>query len=87
MQTIDDLSRVGGGQAADPTAGLKRAADQKQGQNSLDIFGYSETNRQGAGVEYRRRINPNISIFGRGTMGTKDNKPDSGIQGGIRFEW
>lgn len=82
-----DLERVVGGQAVDPTAGLKRAADQKAGKNSLDMFGYSETNRQGVGVEYRRKLNDNISIFGRGTMGMKDNKPDNGIQGGIRFEW
>jgi hypothetical protein len=51
------------------------------------MFGYSETHRQGVGAEYRRRLDDNVSIFGRGTMGTKDNKPDNGIQGGIRFEW
>jgi hypothetical protein len=89
MQTINklELQRVVGGESVDPTAGLKRAADQKRGKNSLDLFGYSETHRQGAGAEYRRRLNDNVSIFGRGTIGTKDNKPDNGIQGGIRFEW
>ena len=89
MQTIKrcELDRVAGGQASDPTAGLKRAADQKKGKHSLDLFGYAETNRQGVGAEYRRRLDDNVSIFGRGTMGMKDNKPDNGIQGGIRFEW
>ena len=38
--SLDDLAHVTGGQSADPTAGLKRAAEQKAGKNSLDLYGY-----------------------------------------------
>ena len=77
----------GGGPSSDPTSALKRAADQKAGNNSLDFFGYAETNRQGVGAEYRRRLNPNASIFLNGRAGMKDDRPDNGVMGGIRFEW
>jgi hypothetical protein len=89
---ITALDRVTGGAgssgpSSDPISAAKRAADQKAGRNSLDIYGYSETDRQGLGGEYRRRLNPNTSIFLNGHVGTKDNKPDNGVMGGIRFEW
>lgn len=93
--SLDALDRVvggasgasSGGPSADPTAALKRAADQKAGKNSLDLYGYSETTKQGVGAEYRRKLNPNTSIFLNGHVGTKDDKPDNGVMGGIRFEW
>jgi len=88
----DDLLRVTGGASAsssspDPTAGLKRAADQKVGKNSIDIFGYQTNTTNGAGIEYRRRLNDNISVFANGHVGTKDGNPDDGVMGGIRFDW
>ncbi len=85
--SIDDLARVSGGQAADAIGALKRAGDHKPRGGSLDIYGYSETERQGVGAEIRQRINPNISVFANGRIGTKNDKPDNGVMGGIRFEW
>ena len=54
--SLDDLAHVTGGQSADPTAGLKRAAEQKAGKNSLDLYGYQTTTTNGVGAEYRRRL-------------------------------
>jgi hypothetical protein len=85
--SLDDLSTVHGGDADGAVNGLKRAQDQKGRGGSLDIFGYVETGRQGVGVEARQRLSPNVSVFGRATTGTKNDKPDSGVMGGIRFEW
>jgi hypothetical protein len=85
--SLDDLARVTGGDSSDPTAGLKRAADQKVGTNSVDLYGYQTTTTSGVGAEYRRKLTPNVSVFGSGHVGTKDNKPDNGVMGGIRFEW
>ena len=94
MTTIspDILAHVFGGAGAststpDPQAPLKRAQDLKPGKNNVDLYGYKETNSQGIGAEYRRRLSPNASIFINGHTGTKDDKPDSGVMGGIRFEW
>ncbi|HUJ62986.1 MAG TPA: hypothetical protein VLX92_30995 [Kofleriaceae bacterium] len=97
MMTLstEQLASITGGQSAtsstssspDGTAGLKRAADQKVGQNSLDFFGYSQTGSQGVGAEYRRKLTPNISVFANGHVGTKNDKPDDGVMGGIRFDW
>jgi hypothetical protein len=84
----DDLVRVTGGQvSSDPTAGLKRAAEQKAGKNSIDVFGYQTSTTNGVGAEYRRRLDDNISVFANGHVGTKDGKDDNGVMGGIRFDW
>lgn len=87
--SLDDLLCVTGGEGGTPdgVAPLNRAGQAKPGHGSLDLFGYSETNRTGIGVEARHRITPNISVFGSGRVGTKDNKPDNGVMGGVRFEW
>jgi hypothetical protein len=89
MTTIndDDLLHVVGGESTDPTAGLKRAAEQKAGKNSIDIFGYQTNTTNGVGAEYRRRLNDNISVFANGHVGNKDGKADDGVMGGIRFDW
>lgn len=84
---LDTLSTIHGGDADGAVSGLKRAQDQKGRGGSLDIFGYSETGRQGVGVEARQRLSPNVSVFGRATAGSKNDKPDNGVMGGIRFEW
>lgn len=81
-----DLSRVTGG-ADDATAALKRAEGQKVGRNSVDLYGYQTSTTSGVGAEYRRKLNDNVSVFANGQIGTKDNKPDNRIMGGIRFEW
>lgn len=85
--SLDDLSTIHGGDANEAIGGLKRAQDLKGRGGSLDLFGYVETDKQGMGVEVRQRLSPNVSVFGRGTTGMKNNKPDNGISGGIRFEW
>jgi hypothetical protein len=86
---MHDLAGVvgGAGAAPDGTAPLKRATEQKPGTSSLDLYGYSTTNSQGVGAEYRHKFTPNVSIFANGHTGTTDNKPDSGVMGGIRFDW
>jgi hypothetical protein len=85
--SLDQLALVAGGQMADGIAASKRAGDHKTGKGSLDMFGYSETDKQGVGAEIRQRISPNISVFGQGHVGTKNDKPDAGVMGGIRIEW
>lgn len=86
--SLDDLSTIHGGDADGAVNGLKRAQETKNPRGgSLDIFGYVETEKQGVGVEARQRLSPNVSVFGRATTGMKNNKPDSGVMGGIRFEW
>ena len=88
---LADLEHVTGGETVDPTAVAKRAAEHKPGHGSIDIFGYGQStgtsNSAGVGAEVRQRLNPNISVFGRGTVGTKDDKPDASIMGGFRVEW
>jgi len=83
---LDQLAAVSGGESSDAISGLKRASETK-GKGSLDMFGYSETGKQGVGAEVRQKITPNISVFGQGHVGTKADKPDNGVMGGIRFEW
>ncbi len=85
--SLDELATIHGGDANEAINGLKRAQELKGRGGSLDLFGYVETERQGVGLEVRQRLSPNVSVFGRGTTGMKNNKPDSGISGGIRFEW
>jgi len=85
--SLDDLSTIHGGDADGAVNGLKRAQEQKGHGGSLDLFGYVETEKQGVGIEARQRLSPNVSVFGRATTGMKNNKPDSGVMGGIRFEW
>ncbi len=87
MISLDDLSTIHGGDADGAVNGLKRAQDLRGRSGSLDIFGYAETGRTGVGVEARQRLSPNVSVFGRATTGTRNDKPDSGVTGGIRFEW
>lgn len=82
----DELSGVTGG-ADDGTAALKRAQQQKVGRNSVDLYGYQTSTTSGVGAEYRRKLDDNVSVFANGQIGTKDNKPDNRIMGGIRFEW
>jgi hypothetical protein len=86
---VDDLARVVGGASSSPdgTAALKRAAEQKPGTSSLDLYGYAATGTQGVGAEYRHRFTPNVSVFANGHVGTKDNVPDTGIMGGVRIDW
>jgi hypothetical protein len=95
--SLDELASVVGGAAtkssgkssADPLSGLSRAAQEKPGKSSIDIFGYANDADQsaGIGVEARHRFNPNISVFGQAKAGVKDGKPDDSVMGGIRFEW
>jgi len=86
--SLDELAAVSGGESSDAISGLKRASELKgKGRGSLDMFGYSETGKQGVGAEVRQKITPNISVFGQGHIGTKADKPDNGVMGGIRFEW
>ncbi|MEO8844087.1 MAG: hypothetical protein ABI591_02620 [Kofleriaceae bacterium] len=95
--TGDELSTILGGAAAatksssgspDAQSALGRAAQQKSGTGSLDVFGYGQSDGSaGIGVEARQRLTPSISIFGQGKVGVKDNKPDDSVMGGIRFEW
>lgn len=95
--TGDELATILGGAAAatkpasgspDAQSALGRAAQQKPGTGSIDIFGYGQSDGSaGVGVEARQRITPSISIFGQGKVGVKDNKPDDSVMGGIRFEW
>jgi hypothetical protein len=84
--SLDELSRVTGG-ADDATAALKRAESQKVGRNSVDLYGYQTSTSSGVGAEYRRKLNDNVSIFANGQLGTKDDRPDNRVMGGIRFEW
>lgn len=94
--SLDDLATVIGGasksagkSSADPMSGLSRAAQEKPGKTSVDVFGYANDNDQSAGfgVEARHRFTPNVSVFGQGKVGVKDGKQDDSIMGGIRFEW
>jgi len=86
--SLDDLSRVIGGESAtDPTAVAKRASDNKPGHGSLDLFGYLESERKGVGAEVRHAITPHLSVFGRGQIGVKNDKPDNSIMGGVRIGW
>ena len=87
----DLLATVTGGAGAsstpDATAVAKRASDLKPGKNQLDVYGYHSTTTDGVGAEYLHRFNDNVSLFGQGTVGTKDNKPDASVMGGLRFQW
>jgi hypothetical protein len=89
METLQltDLEGVHGGQVADAVNAGNRAAANKKGKGSLDIFGYNGTEKKGVGAELRHRLNDNTSIYVNGYTGTKNDKPDSGVMGGIRFEW
>lgn len=90
---LDLLDRVVGGagtsssSAPDASAIAKRASDLKPGKNQLDVYGYHSTTTDGVGAEYLHRFNDNVSLFGQGTVGTKDNKPDASVMGGLRFQW
>ncbi len=89
--SLVELDRVVGGASSspDPTSVAKRAADNKPGHGSVDIYGYGEpsNNKYGVGAEVRHRISKQWSVFGRGQVGTKDGKPDNSIMGGFRFQW
>jgi hypothetical protein len=90
--SLDLLARVIGGastgsSAPDASAIAKRASDLKPGKNQLDVYGYHSTTTDGVGAEYLHRFNDNVSLFGQGTVGTKDNKPDASVMGGLRFQW
>ena len=83
------LSGILGGasQSPDPISGLKRASESKPGHGGLDLYGSAGTGTSGIGVEARQLLTPSISVFGQGHIGTKDDKPDNGVMGGVRFEW
>lgn len=93
----DLLACVTGGAAAasagksspDPMSGLSRAAQEKPGKTSIDIFGYAQDSDHsaGIGVEARHRFTPNISVFGQAKAGMKNGQNDDSVMGGIRFEW
>lgn len=96
--SLEQLAGVTGGAATkkssssgspDPQAGLARAAQEKVGKNSIDIFGYGQTDGSaGAGIEARRRLSPNASVFGQ-VKGVVDasGTPSGSVMGGIRIEW
>ncbi|MFT3699669.1 MAG: hypothetical protein QM831_41355 [Kofleriaceae bacterium] len=92
-----DLATVTGGASStkssgsslDPQSGLARAAQEKPGKNSIDIFAQGATDGSASvGVEARRRLNTNTSIFGQVKGGVDSTGAPSGsVMGGIRFEW
>jgi hypothetical protein len=94
--SLDQLACVTGGASAtpsksspDPLSGLARAAQEKPGKTSVDIFGYAQDSDQsaGIGVEARHRFTPNVSVFGQAKAGVKNGANDDSVMGGIRFEW
>ena len=95
--SLDELACVTGGASTapagksspDPLSGLSRAAQEKPGKTSVDIFGYAQDSDQsaGIGVEARHRFTPNVSVFAQGKAGVKNGASDDSVMGGIRFEW
>jgi hypothetical protein len=86
LDTVVGGASTGSG-APDASAIAKRASDLKPGKNQLDVYGYHSTTTDGVGAEYLHRFNDNVSIFANGTVGTKDDKPDASVMGGVRFQW
>jgi hypothetical protein len=82
-------TKTAGKSSHDPLSGLARAAQEKPGKTSVDVFGYANDADQsaGIGVEARHRFTPNVSVFAQGKAGVKDGKQDDSVMGGIRFEW
>ena len=71
-------------------AGLERAAAINPGHGHLDLLGFANLDRVGAGLEMETKLRSNLPAFARAEAGLvrgQGFKPDASVVGGIRWQW